>query len=551
MKDGRALDGLRLSIAGALATADLRRLQLAWGASAVGGWVFFVTLAVYAYDAGGAAAVGVAALVRMLPAGLAAPVTGLLADRHSRRDVLLISIAARAVLLAAMAAAVAAGLSIAIVLVLAALFTVATTAHKPAQAALLPRLAQTPQQLGASNAVWSGIDNAAFLVGSLLGGVLIANTGTSTAFLVTTVVFALAVVPIARIERDPVPDYRVAGDESTPLGDLAGGFQEVWRHRGLRLVVGVLSLCTFVEGMADVLVVVVAIQLLDLGGAGVGWLNACWGLGGLIGGGVALSLLQRGRLAAGLGVGGLLVGLPLMTIAALDAPAGAAAMLVLLGFGYALVEIAGLSLLQRLTGEDVLARAFAVVESSYWITTGLGAILAPAVVALLGGRAALVAVGGGLVLAVLARWGALTRFENESPVPERPFKVLRGVPVFASLPIATVENVSRRVSELRIEPGHVVIREGDPGDQFYVVAEGVLDVSCELGDFAPVSDGDFFGEIALLRDVPRTATVTARGEATLYALDRDSFLSALGAHRHAGKAVRTTADSRVKNVPVS
>ena len=545
------LDGLRQSLADGLATADLRRLQLAWAASAVGGWVFFVTLSVYAYDAGGATAVGATALARMVPAGLAAPIAGLLGDRHPRRDVLLIGIAARVGLLIAMAAAVAAGLPFGVVLVLAGLFTVATTAHKPAQAALLPRLAETPQQLGASNAVWSGIDNAAFLVGALLGGVLIASTGTDTAFLVTAVLFALAMLPVARIERDPVPDYRWVSDGPTPLGDLAGGFREVWRHRGLRLVVGFLSLSTFIEGMTDVLVVVLAIQLLDLGGAGVGWLNACWGLGGLLGGVAALSLLRRGRLASGLATGGLLVALPLMAIAALDAPAGAAVLLAVLGVGYALIEVAGLSLLQRLTGDDVLARAFAVVESSYWITTGLGAIAAPAVVALVGARGALVAVGACLALAVLLRWTALTRFENDAAVPERPFKVLRGVSVFAPLPIATVENVCRRVSELRVQPGQVVIREGDPGDRFYVVAEGVLDVSCERGAFPPVAGGDFFGEIALLRDVLRTATVTARGEAVLYALDRDSFLSALGAHRYTGNVVREVAESRLKNVPLA
>jgi MFS family permease len=551
MQAGSGFDGMRQALSEALATPNLRRLQLSWAASAVGGWIFFVTLAVYAYDAGGAAAVGIAALVRMVPAGLAAPVAGLLADRHPRRDVMLGAIVVRAILLTALAAGVSAGVPIGVVLVGAALFTVVTTAHKPAQAALLPHLAQTPRQLGASNAVWSGIDNAAFLVGSLLAGALIANAGTTTAFFVTAGVFAFAALPLARIPRDPVPDYRLAGTgERAPIKDLAGGFQEVWRDGRLRLVVGFLSLTTLIEGMADVLVVVVAIQLLDLGGAGVGWLNGSWGLGGLIGGAVALSLLRRGRLATGLAAGGLLVAVPLMGLAAVNVADGAGLLLILLGVGYALIEVAGLSLLQRLTSDDVLARAFAVVESSYWITTGLGAILAPAVVTLLGPRGALVAVGATLALAVLLRWRALLRFEGEAPVPEETFKVLRGVSVFAPLPIATVENVSRRMAELRYHPGQVVIAEGDEGDRFYVVAEGVLDVTCERGSFAPVASGDFFGEIALLRDVPRTATVTAREETVLYALDRDSFLCAVGAHRCAGTVARRRAESRLNKVPV-
>jgi hypothetical protein len=239
-----------------------------------------------------------------------------------------------------------------------------------------------------------------------------------------------------------------------------------------------------------------------------------------------------------------------MGLAAVSVADGAGLLLILLGVGYALIEVAGLSLLQRLTSDDVLARAFAVVESSYWITTGLGAILAPAVVMLLGPRGALVAVGATLALAVLLRWRALLRFEGEAPVPEETFKVLRGVSVFAPLPIATVENVSRRIAKLHYHPGQVVITEGDEGDRFYVVAEGVLDVTCERGSFAPVASGDFFGEIALLRDVPRTATVTAREETLLYALDRDSFLCAVGAHRCAGTVARRRAESRLNKVPV-
>jgi MFS family permease len=532
------------SLRAALATADLRRLQLAWCAAAVGAWVFFIALAVYAFDAGGATAVGVAALVRMVPAGVAAPFAGLLADRNPRRDVLLISLIARALVLGAIAAAIAAGAPLALVLTLAALFTIVSTAHKPAQAALLPTLAETPRQLAASNAVWSGTDNAAFLFGSLLGGALIALSGVDIAFLVTALLFGLAAWPIARIGRDPVPSYRADPGGSAVLSDAVDGFRAIARDARLRLVVGFLALSTLVEGAVDVLVVVVAIDLLDLGGPGVGWLNACWGLGGLIGGLASLALLARGHLAAGLSVGGLLVGLPLMAIAGLVSVAVAAPMLVLLGVGYAVIEVAGLSLLQRLASDALLARAFAVVESSYWITTGLGAILAPALIMGLGVEGALVAVGACLPLVVLLRWGALARFEAAAPVPEREFAALRALPAFAPLPIATVENVARRVSDVRVPAGGVVIREGEVGDVFFVVVDGLLDVTCRDEPVGPVAPGDYFGEIAVLRDCPRTATVTARTDTHLFALDRELFLCAFNAHACTTKAVRATAEQR-------
>ena len=293
---GRTGSGIHRSLAGALATAQLRRLQAGWAVSAVGGWVFFVALSVYAFDAGGATAVGAAALTRMVPAGLAAPLAGVLADRYSRRDVLFGAIVARALILVGIGAAVAASAPVALVLALGALFTIVATAHRPAQAALLPSLVETPHQLAASNAVWSAIDNGAFLVGALLSGALIATTSMADAFFVTAGLFAVAAWPIARIERDPVPEYRAGAEHARPIADAVHGFREVARDSRLRLVVGVLAISTMVEGAIDVLVVLVAIEMLGLGGSGVGWLNACWGLGGVIGGAAALALLRRGRL---------------------------------------------------------------------------------------------------------------------------------------------------------------------------------------------------------------------------------------------------------------
>jgi hypothetical protein len=452
------------------------------------------------------------------------------------------------VALAAIAAAIAAAAPIAVVLALAALFTVASTAHKPAQAALLPALVDTPRQLGACNALWSGIDNAAFLFGSLIGGVLIAVASVEAAFATTAVLYALATIPLLLIPRDAVPSYRESVRAAGVLHNSLAGFREVARDRDLRLIAGFLSLSTLVEGAVDVLVVVVALELLDLGGAGVGWLNAAWGLGGLIGGAAALALLGRGRLAAGLASGGLLVGIPLMAIAAFVSPVVAAAMLVLLGVGYALIEVGGLSLLQRLNSDDVLGRAFAVVESGYWITTGLGALLAPAIVALLGIEGALVAVGACLPLIVALRWRALHRFETRASVPEREFKTLRSLPVFAPLPMAKVENVARRMATVSVGPGDVVIREGDDGDSFYVVAEGLLDVTRRDGHPSEaMGGGDFFGEIALLRDCPRTATVTARHDSVLFSLERDAFLLAVSAHPCCVEAAERVADARLGN----
>jgi len=552
MADSQDRASFRQSLADALATGDLRRVQLTWTFASIGSWTFFIVLAVYAYNQGGATAVGVAALARMVPAGLAAPLSGMIVDRSSRREVLLASTIGRSFLLAGIAACVAADAPFAVVLVLAALITALTTAHKPAQAALLPALAGSPRQIAASNAVLASVENAGFLGGSLLGGALVAATSIETGFFVTAGLFALAAWPLARIRRDPIPAHRAEAHEAEKaLEELASGFRTVARQRDLRLIVGVSACSTLVEGAADVLVVLVAIELLDLGQAGVGWLNSAWAVGGIVGGAAAISLLGRGRLAAGLAAGCLLVGGALLGTAAWPEVAVAAAMLAGLGVGYSLIETAAQTLVQRLTSEDLIGRAFAVMETSYWITSGIGAILAPLLVNLLGLRGALVAVGCCLPLVAVLRWRRLARFEAGAPIPEEAFALLRGVPMFAPLAIGTLENLSRRLVELDVPAGQAVVREGEPGDRVYLVAQGDFDVTCTRGAFPSIGEGEVFGEIALLRDVPRTATVSARIDSVVLALDRESFLTAVSGHRFSQRSLEGLASERSAREPAA
>ena len=108
-------------------------------------------------------------------------------------------------------------------------------------------------------------------------------------------------------------------------------------------------------------------------------------------------------------------------------PAPALALLALLGVGYAFVEIAETTLLQRLVPDDVLGRAFGVVESVYIAATGVGALLAPAIVGALGVRGALAACGVALAALAVCLWPVLARFEAAAPVSEREFALLRGV----------------------------------------------------------------------------------------------------------------------------
>lgn len=513
----------------ALETGPLRRLQTAWAASSLGSWTVFVALAVYAYGVGGASAVGIAAVVRMAPAALAAPAMSLLGDRHSRRNVLLALSLARAAVLAGCALLVWSDGSAVLVFALAAVFTTIGTGQKPAQGALLPSLASDPRQLTASNALWSTLDNIGFVSGALVGGSLVALGGVELALAAAAGVFALSALALSGI---PV-DRHAADPPAPPRRDLLEGFQVVRADRDLRLVVGVLGVSTLVEGAIDVLVVLIALELLDLGPAGVGWLNSAWGVGGVLGGATAAVMIGRGCNATSIMLGAICVGVPLLVLAAVPAVGVAVIGLVVLGVGYAVIEVAGLTLVQRLASDAVLARAFGVVEGTYWLTTGLGSLLAPALVALLGLRDALLAVGLVLPVLVLVRYRSLLRLEARAPVPEAEYALLRGVGIFAPLPVARIEELARRAAHVHAAAGDTITRRGDTGDRFYVIADGIVEVT-ERGRFRRVKEcGDCFGELALLRATPRTATVVARTAVELLSLEREEFLAAITGDRRA------------------
>jgi hypothetical protein len=191
------------------------------------------------------------------------------------------------------------------------------------------------------------------------------------------------------------------------------------------------------------------------------------------------------------------------------------------------------------------------MESSYWITSGIGAILAPLLVNLLGLRGAMVAVGCCLPLVAALRWRSLARFEAGAAIPEDAFALLRRVPMFAPLAIGTLENLSRRLVEKDVPAGEVVIREGESGDRVYLVAKGDFDVTCTRGAFPTIGEGEVFGEIALLRDVPRTATVSARTDAVVLSLDRESFLTAVSGHRFSERSLDNLASERSAREPAA
>ena len=520
----------------------LRRLQLAWAGSIIGSWAYSIALVVYAYDHGGASAVGLIGLIRWIPAAVASPLAAVLGDRYPRVRVMLASDLLRAAGLAAMAACVLVHAPVAVVYLLASAVAVTTTAFQPAEAALLPSLARSPEELTAANVSSSTIESLGFCVGPALGGILLAVSSTWVVFVVTASTFlwsALMLTPLLRVTEPPLTHER-----PRLLDEATAGFRAIGRDPRLRLVVGLFSAQTLVNGAFGVLIAVSALQLLDLGPGGVGYLNAAVGVGGILGGLVSLALVGHRRLATTFGIAVAGTGAPLILLGGVPSTVAALVAFGLIGFANIICDVSGFTILQRGTPSDVLARVFGVLHSLFYVTVALGAVLAPVLIHSAGARWTLVAVGVLLPILAVLTHASLARLDA-APVDRERLDLLLKIPIFSPLSPPVLEQLAARLIPVHASAGEEIIRLGDHGDRFYLVKSGEVEVL--LDDQPPRREGpgSYFGEIALLRDVPRTATVRAATDVELFALDRDHFIPAVTGHAASAEAAESVIGTRL------
>lgn len=521
---------------------DLGRLGAAKVGISFASWCFAISLGVYGFEVGGAVAVGVVAAIRLAPGALASPFAGLLGDRFPRRNVLIGSGLAVTAVLAAAAIAAQADATAA-VYVLAGVFTVAVSGYVPAEAALMPFLSHTPQELSAANVTHSAMDNTGFLLAAGTTGVLLAATSPTVVFAVAAAAALLTTAGVTTIRRDERPGY-VEQELSRLARQSATGFRTLLGDPGLRLLGATLVVLIFFEGTADVLVVIMALDLLHLGDGSVGFLNAAFGIGALAGGAALAFMLERGRLALGLAGGAAIVALAAAFPAAWPIAFAAYAGWLGVGLGYTMIEVAAKTLLQRLGSDESLSRVVGSLESARFAAQAAGSIGAAALVELLGVRGALLAMAALIPAFLILFWTRLRAFEVGAPVAEEHFSLLRGNSIFSPLPVATLERISNTLVPLDAAAGEEVITQGDRGDHFYVIQAGEVEVF-EDGVFRRnEGPGESFGEIALLRDVPRTATVRATAPTRLLSLERDHFIGAVTGHRRSSEMAHTVVDSR-------
>jgi MFS family permease len=525
---------------------NLRRVELSWAGTVCAYWIFIVALSLYAYDRGGAGAVGLVGLLRVLPSVVAAPFGAVLGDRYPRERVIVAINVARSITIAGAALAAFAGAPAGVVYALASLMGLLQSIFRPTQAALLPSLARSPQELTAANLVLTTIESVGIFVGPAIGGLLLAVTGTDAVFAITGVVFLLAALLLVGVRAErPASSPRARG---RLLHEAFAGFGTVVRDRNLRLIIGLYGLQTLAAGALNVLIVVMALELLDLGDAGIGFLNSAVGVGGLIGGLAALALVARPRLASDFGLGLALVGLPLVVLSLIPHTPAALVLLGLVGLGTTVVDVAGLTLLQRVVPDEVLTRVMGVVQSVFVGTLGLGAVLAPALIAWLGTRGALAAVGAPLPLVALLAWRRLRGLDDRVALAPRNLELLRKIPIFQPLPLTTLEPLAHELQPVHISAGEAIVRQGEPGDRFYVVDQGEVEVRVDHRPAQRLGPGAYFGEIALLKDVPRTATVVASTDVDLLALSRDMFVTSVTGHPESTEAAHAVIASRLASL---
>jgi MFS family permease len=518
---------------------NLRRVELAWGASIAAEWTHFVALGVFAYTTGGASAVGIAGLVRMLPAAFVAPFAAALGDRFRRERFLVAVSLAGAAALGGSAAAYFFSRSELIVFALAGVVGVTSTLFRPALQATLPSLARTPEELIAANGATSTLESLGTLLGPLVAGVLVAVANVGVVFVVASAAMLVAAAQLRGVLVEGRIHVIASARMPRPRELLAGGFRAVVSEPTTRLLVFLTTAQSFIRGCLNVLIVVGVFQLLGAGAGAVGYLTAAVGVGGLVGAFGALSLKGR-RLAVPFGVSLVFWGLPITLLAAWPNVPAAVFLLAVVGAANSVEDVAVFTLFQRIVPDHVLTRVLGIVWGLAMGAIAIGSVAATGIVALVGSRTAFVVVGAILPLATLIVWRQLVRIDREMLPPADELAIVEGVAMFAPLSIAAKEHMAARLVEVPVTAGEVVIRTGDSGDRFYMVADGALEVT--NGVHAQAHRGDFFGELALLRDIPRTATVIATTRSRLYALEREDFLAAVTGH----SAVRSAGDAVVE-----
>jgi MFS family permease len=549
-----------------LQSPALRRVEVAFLLFTAVEYGTWIAILLFAYRATGPTSIGVVALVQLVPAALVVPFASSLADRFDRGNVLVAGYLVQALAYGATALGILVGAPAVVVYACAAGAATALSVTRPTQGSLLPTLSRTPEELTAANGISGTVEGIGLLLGPLAAAAILTIGTPGYVFVAGAAATILAAALVTRLPR-PEPAGRAdepavrdgmhshdqgPSHDHSPSHDhpgLMAGLQAITRNGDTRLVVAVLGLRMVVSGALDILFVLLALDVLRTGDPGAGVLNAALGGGTVLGGAATFALVGRQRLAPALAISAATVGGALLLVGA-SSSAVAPVLVGAAGVGYAACDVIGRTILQRVTPDEVLARVLGALEGVGLAGLALGSLAVPLLVAADGIPLALVVVALLLPIGIAVGWQGLARIDRQVLVPLRAIALLRAVVVFAPLPAPQLEWVARRARWMTVETGTMIIREGDVGEAYYALESGRVRVTQDAKTLR-ISEGYGigFGEIALLHDVLRTATVTALEPCVLLTLDRTDFLEAVTGHERARSIVERVAAERLQEQP--
>jgi hypothetical protein len=415
------------------------------------------------------------------------------------------------------------------------------TVTRPAQSALLPTLVDSAHELTAANVVSGWIEGISLLTGPALAGGLIALDGSGAALAVFAGSVLLAASLVAAVGTGSSADRQLPQPADSRPDEALARLRD---QPGVGAALTVVATQYVALGAQDVLEIVLAIKVLALGAAGAGYLGAAFGAGAVAGGLGALLLVGRHRMTGPLVGAAILWGIAYIAVGAW--PSVALAFLLFAGCGLTrtVFDVASRTLLHRAVPGVLHARVFGLVEGLEMLGLALGSLAVPLLVQLGGVEAALIGAGALMVFAPLACLPALNSLERRSPTFGRELALLRSSELFGMLSGPVLLDLARAIVPRPALAGDVIVREGERGGHFYLIESGTLGVTIAGRSVGTLAAGDGFGEIALLRDGVRTATITALEDGRLYALDRGPFLAAVAGFEPAAAAAEALVAAR-------
>lgn len=533
----------------ALSSPRLRRVLLAYFVFNVAEWANWIALLVWAFARDGVRGASVIALVQLVPAAVLAPVAAQALTRLSTGRALRVGYVAQAATQLALGLALLVGAPYAVVAGAAALYAVAMTLTRPAHNTVVPELCETTGQLTASNAAGGMTESAANIAGPLVSGLVVALWAPGGLVIVMGLATMGAVLAVGfGLNGAQVDNADVGVDATAPPAPAPAraGIRDVLADPSARVLTVMVAAEYVLVGMMDILLVVLALDVLDLSDAGPGLLNSALGVGGLIGAAFTFTLIGRQRLGPALMLGAIAAGLAFAASGLLSLTAPVVVLLALSGAGKLFFDVTCRTFVQRLLPDRLLTAVFGLTEALMMAGLAVGSLAAPLLVHAVGARTAFLVAGLFLPVVAVASATRLRQMDAASEVPTEVVEHLRSVPALSFLPARVLERMAMEATVVEATDGEAVVTEGERGRHFFVIGSGQLEVTRGSDRLRTLGPGDWFGELALLRDVPRTATVTSIGSTSLWSVEREAFLASVGATAATLQAVREHGDSKYR-----